>query len=853
VEGEVKKRNIHQPPLLYALFSVFLCLACLVITCPAGPSKERIILKDLSRPVEIIQDRWGISHIYASTEKDLFFAQGFNVAGDRLFQLEIWRRQATGTLAEIVGARALRHDIGARLLKARVDIKKELSHYHPRGEEIIGSFVQGINAYIDLAAAAPSLLPVEFRLLGIKPGTWTPEVVVSRHNGLFRNARDEVALARLGEIMGFDQLGNLLDLHPGEPILKADKELDLASIPARVLELYLSSRRPPEFVPDDIVNPANRKSQRPQPAFPSLDFPSCFFPDLGQIGSNNWVLSGKRTLSGQPFLANDPHRQQQIPSLRYWIHLNGPGWNVIGGGEPALPGVSIGHNENGAWGLTIFAIDQEDLMVYDLNPANPNEYWYDGRWEGMNVISEMIPVKGEASFQADLKFTRHGPVLYEDEAKHKVYALRAAWLDVGGAPYLVSLRMDQASTWEEFREACRYSLTPSENMVWADKRGNIGWQVVGAAPLRRGWNGLLPVPGDGRFEWNGFVPAENLPSSINPAEGYIATANQDNIPPGYAYPLGFLWAEPYRYSRLVEVLSSGKKMTLADMTDLQQDVLSIPARRLVPLLDGLSLSNAKVERAVEILLDWDFRLTPDSAAAAIYVSWQRRLSETVWNLYLPEKARTLFSYRSLRKMIDFLMAPDSKFGPEPRRGRNEILLATLAEAIEDLTKRFGLDMSQWRYGHSKFHHIRLAYPLSQAMAAEWNGKYDLGPLPRGGDGNTVNSTSNSDNQTSGASFRIVVDLGNWDNSLGTNNPGQSGDPSSPHYADLFSLWAGGEYFPVFFSRTKVESAAERILRLEPPRPEIPGSLIYRNPRSAGTSKKTPWPLRPRSHSEASAR
>jgi penicillin amidase len=816
VNGEMKKRNTYQPSFLYVLFSVSLFFVFLDIPCASGPSKERIILKGLSHPVEIIQDRWGISHIYASTEKDLFFAQGFNVARDRLFQLEIWRRQATGTLAEILGARALRHDIGARLLKARVNMKKELSHYHPRGEEIIGSFVQGINAYIDLAAVDPRLLPVEFHLLGIKPGNWTPEVVVSRHNGLFRNVRDEVALARLAEIMGFDQLRNLLDLHPGEPILKAEKGLDLASIPANVLELYLSSRRPPEFEPDDIVNPANRKSQRLQSFFSNLGFPYCLFPDLGQMGSNNWVLSGKRTLSGQPLLANDPHRQQQIPSLRYWVHLVGPGWNVIGGGEPALPGVSIGHNEQGAWGLTIFAIDQEDLMVYDLNPAKPNQYWYNGRWERMNLIHEMIPVKGEVPFQADLKFTRHGPVLYEDEAKHKAYALRAAWLEVGAAPYLASLRMDQARTWEEFREACRYSLTPSENMVWADRIGNIGWQVVGAAPLRRGWNGLLPVSGDGRYEWKGFLPVLELPHSFNPPEGYIATANQDNIPPGYAYPLGFLWAEPYRYSRLVEVLGSGKKMTLADMTDLQQDVLSIPARQLVPLLDGLSSPNAKVKKAVEILLHWNFRLAPDSAAAAIYVSWQRRLSEIVWSLYLPEKARPLFPYRSLRKMIDFLMAPESQLGPDPWRSRNEILLAALAEAIEDLTKRFGPDMSQWRYGDGKFHHIRLFHPLSQAMAAEWKGKYDLGALPRGGDGNTVNSTSNSDNQTSGASFRIVEDLGNWDNSLGTNNPGQSGDPLSPHYADLFSLWAGGKYFPVFFSRTRVESAAERIFLLEPP-------------------------------------
>ncbi len=806
-------RDYRVQKSLLALFCFFL-LARLPL---AAPAKETIIVRGLSRPVEIIQDRWGISHIYALTEKDLFFAQGFNVARDRLFQLEIWRRQATGTLAEILGPRALQHDIGAWLLKIRVDMKKELNHYHPRGEEIITSFVRGINAYIDLAAADSRLLPVEFHLLGIKPGLWTPEVVVSRHNGLFRNVRDEVALARLGQIMGFDKLERLLDLHPGKPALRAEKGIDLAAIPANVLELYLSSRRPTEFESGDIVGLAGQKSQLLLPAYSRLAFPSSSFLDLGQEGSNNWVLSGKRTVSGRPLLANDPHRQQQIPSLRYWVQLVGPGWNVIGGGEPALPGVSIGHNEHGAWGLTIFAIDQEDLMVYDLNPEDSDQYGYDGRWERMSIVRETIPVKGEAPFQVDLKFTRHGPVLCDDEKNHKAYALRAAWLEVGGAPYLASLRLDQSRTWEEFREACRYSLTPSENMVWADRQGNIGWQVVGAAPLRPGWDGLLPVPGDGRFEWKGFVPVSELPHSFNPPEGYIATANQDNIPSGYPYPLGFLWAEPFRYSRIVEVLSSGKKMTLADMTDLQQDVLSIPARRLVPLLQGLSSGIPDVEKARQILLAWDFRLTPDSTAAAIYESWQRRLSETVWNLYLPENARSLYSYRSLSKMIEFLINPDAKVGLDPGSYRDDILLVALAEAMEDLTKRFGPELSQWKYGHPKFHHIELFHPLSRAMAGKWQGKYDLGPLPRGGDANTVNNTSGSDNQTSGASFRIVADLGNWDSSLGTNNPGQSGNPSSPHYADLFSPWADGTYFPVYFSRSKVESAAEKVFLLRPPR------------------------------------
>ncbi len=783
----------------------------------ASLPQETVSLRGVDRPVEIVYDRWGIPHIYATTERDLFFAQGFNAARDRLFQLEIWRRRATGTLAEILGRRALRHDIGARLFKSRNDIEKELAHYHPRGKEIVDSFVRGINAYIDLTREKPELLPLEFRLLGIQPGHWTKEVVISRHNGLFRNARDEVTLARLGSLMGFDRLKNLLDLHPGDPELEPSQGLDVAIIPADVLELLQALRSPPEFTSEDIPKNTSLRSNpflvlRPFSAGTAFNGGEFDWP-----GSNNWALSGRMTASGFPILANDPHRQQQIPSLRYWVHLVGPGWNVIGGGEPALPGVSIGHNDYGAWGLTIFAIDQEDILVYDLNPENLNQYRYDGQWEEMTILRETIRIKGEEPVPVELKFTRHGPILKEDPQRHKAYALRAAWLEVGCAPYLASLRMDQARNWGKFREACRYSLTPSENMVWADREGNIGWQATGIAPIRKGWTGLLPVPGDGRFEWQGFVPGLELPSLLNPEEGYIATANQDNVPPDYSYALGFMWAEPYRHARLVEVLSAPRKMDLSDMAALQHDVLSIPARELVGLLKGLTSPAPGVNEALALLRDWDFRLESDSPAAALFVAWQRRLSEAVWQRLLPEEVRRFFPYRTHRKMVDYLKNPCSKLGPASEKERLGLLLTTLGQAVEDLSRKFGPEMSTWKYGHEKFHHIRLRHPLSPAMGSRWSQSYDLGPYPRGGDGSTVNNTSNSDNQDSGASFRIIVDLGNWDHSIGTNNPGQSGNPESPHYADLFFLWARGEYFPVFFSPEKVKAAAEKMIRLRPAR------------------------------------
>jgi penicillin G amidase len=249
-------------------------------------------------------------------------------------------------------------------------------------------------------------------------------------------------------------------------------------------------------------------------------------------------VSGKLTATGFPMMMNDPHRNQQTPSLRYWVHLVAPGWDVIGAGEPALPGISIGHNDFGAWGLTIFGTDSEDLYVYDTNPSNPLEYKYNGGWEAMTVVKESIPVKAEASVEVDLKYTRHGPVVFEDKSHHKAYAIRAAWREVGGAPYLASLRMDQAHSWEEFRDACGYSRIPAENMIWADRGGNIGYQAVGIAPLRPNWSGLLPVPGDGRYEWDGYLPIKALPQVLNPEKGFFNTSNNYLIPSANHFSAG---------------------------------------------------------------------------------------------------------------------------------------------------------------------------------------------------------------------------------------------------------------------------------------------------------------------------
>ena len=791
----------------------------------AAPTTDTLRAPGLQAGVEILKDLWGISHIYAQTEHDLFFAQGYSAARDRIFQFEVWRRQATGTVSEILGPRELERDRGARLFRFRKDIETELDFYHPRGGEIIRAFVDGVNAYIEETERNPDLLPVEFDILGIQPQPWTPEVVISRHQGLLGNIGQELSLGISVAAVGSEKVKEIEYFHPGEPDLTIDPAIDASLLKSEILDVYRAFRGPMRFRPED-VQPVYRPSQEEMgalpgggkaldniPVFPGVNAP--FAPaERALLGSNNWVVSGQRTLSGNPIMANDPHRVQAAPSLRYLVHLVGPGWDVIGGGEPVLPGISIGHNQHGAWGLTVFSTDAEDLYVYDTHPDDPNRYRYEGDWEAMRVIEDAIPVKGQDDAKVQHKFTRHGPVVYEDRQNRVAYAVRAGWMEFGGAPYLASLRMDQATTWEEFREACNYSHIPGENMVWADSEGNIGWQAVGIAPIRRNWSGLVPVPGDGRYEWDGYLEIKHKPNVYNPTKGYWATANENLVPPKYEHrdAVGWSWSDPFRSARIGEVLSSGRRFTMAEMMQLATDYVSLPARSLVPMLRGIEL-NGQVEEARDQLLDWNFELGPRSRKAAIYVAWERELQGSVMNLAIPTEIRGLLGFVSMKKMIDWLGSPPIWFSElgegDPVMGRDRFLAQTFTEALEGLSDRFG--ESPWEYGSEKFKHIRLRHPLSGAVNEETRARLEVGPMVRGGNGFTVNQTGFGDNQTSGASFRLIAEAGDWDTAVFTNTPGQSGDPDDPMYRNLFEGWAKDRFFPLYYTRDKIESVvADRI-------------------------------------------
>ena len=797
---------------LFALTAVL----CLLAPPMHAQSASALHMEALSQPVEIIRDRWGINHIYAQNEEDLFFAQGYAAAKDRLFQFEMWRRQATGTVAEVLGRRELKRDVGARLHMYRGDLDAELNHYHPRGKAIIEAFVRGVNAYIVETERTPTLLPIEFTMLGIKPGRWTPAVVISRHQALTSNINDEVRYLLAMKAAGPEAVRDLMYFQGGTPVFTPDPAIDLKSFPDDVLALYRAFRGPIAFEPTDIAEPFRGKTSQPRPQA-SVESEAWDADAERNIGSNNWVVAGSRTQSTYPIMANDPHRTIAAPSLRYWVHLVAPGWNVIGGGEPVLPGVSIGHNEHGAWGLTIFGNDNEDLYVYEINPANPNEYRYRGNWEPMRVVQDTISIKDAKPETVTMKFTRHGPVIYEDSANRRAYAVRAAWMEQGGAPYLASLRMNQARTWEEFRDACSYNRMPAENMVWADRTGTIGWQAAGIQPLRRNWSGLLPVPGDGRYEWDGFLPINALPHEVNPARGFIATANHYLFPNDYPWTeaLHFTWADPYRASRIAELLGSGRLFSIPETERVQNDDLSLPARALVPLLRDVALAGGAAMAARDALMQWDFVLDKDSVAAGIYAMWQRRLLANARERLMPAALKGSGVSMSTKRVIDLLHAPDGRFGQNPTGGRDALVAESFDEAIAELTKRFGADMQGWKYGQEQFHHALIRHPLSNVVNDQMREKLSVGPLPRGGDGSTISATGNGDNQTSGGSFKIIADTENWDNSVGINTPGQTGNPDDPHYRDLFELWARGKYFTLAYSRKVVESVAESTLTLQP--------------------------------------
>ncbi|MBW2528813.1 MAG: penicillin acylase family protein, partial [Deltaproteobacteria bacterium] len=747
----------------YAVLAVLLLLASCgspqgAVTAPvpdagaadgsAGEVTERRHpVAGLSAPATIVVDRWGVPHISASSLDDLFFAQGFNAARDRLWQLDLWKRRGEGRLSEALGREYLEQDRAARLFLYRGDMAAEWASYGPDAQRIATAFAAGINAFIELSREHIELRPYEFGLLGYEPLEWTPETVVRiRSHGLARNATSELARAQHVQAFGLESLKLRDRLEPAHDV-KVPEGLDLEALRGDVLGVYRLARQ-------SVTLPTSRLA--------ALD------GSLGQ-GSNNWVVSGSRTAAGRPILANDPHRRVTVPSLRYLVHLTAPGLDVIGGGEPALPGISIGHNGQIAFGLTVFWIDQEDLYVYETRPGKPNEYRYRDGWEPMRILEERIAVRGVGPQPVTLKFTRHGPVVFEDAEQRRAVAVRAAWLEPGMAPYFAGLGVMRARSFDEFVAAMRRWGAPPENLIYADATGAIGWKPGGRAPIRPNWDGLLPVPGDGRYEWQGYLDPAKLPVEKDPPRGFIATANQFNLPDRYPHRLGYEWSSPSRFERIREVLAANQRVSMDQMVALQGDYVSLPARRLVELLASLEAKpGAPASRALSLLRGWDGVLHASSGAAALFEIWYRRhLGQRLLQELVADPAeRRALDGGDPELCIALLERPDRRLGERPAAMRDRILLESLASAAAETERLLGGDWSRWRWG--SLHRAHLKHPVSPLLADQkLKYPYDVGPVARGGSEDTVCKTmwrGSSFLQLSGASFRVVIDVGAWDES-----------------------------------------------------------------------------------------
>jgi penicillin amidase len=722
----------------------------------------------LKQPVEVLRDTWGIPHIYAQNDDDLFFAQGYVMAQDRLWQMEMWRRWHEGRLAEIFGPEAFPYDARTRLLMFRGPWDEaEWSSYHPDAERLFTDYANGINAFIDENA---DNLPVEFKLTGIRPDPWTARTVVLRWAQLgLSSARghaiNEIQLAQNVARLGVEEANRRTTPEPWDD-LKVPEGLDVSILPPDILDVMRAGDgdpfEPGELPPLDVIDAYRGLVPDVQVASVAPEFQDA-------EGSNNWVVGGALSPTGVPILANDPHRRIEMPALRYFVHLVAPGWNVVGGGEPPFLGVELGNNEHMAWGVTFAGTDMVDVFVEETNPADANQVLYDGEWEPLRVVREEIKVKGEPPRTVEMKFSRHGPVFYEDPAHHRAYAVKSVNQEPGTAPYMGSFKLAQATSCADFFDRAMYWKVPTHNLICGDDAGNIAMQVTGLTPDRDGWNGRLPVPGTGQYEWRGF--RSDLPREYNPKRGYIATANNNTTQPeGYkGRPVFYHSSEGVdiaRITRIHQILSKGGPFSIEDHERFQHDAYSLRAEKDHPLFHGWTAKDPEVERARALVDAWDVVLTKDSTPGAIYVRWTATPA-----------ARGLES-----------AAP---------KDRRQAVEDGLRQALDRLMKDWGPDWNEWRYGRIN------ASPLPHMFVKA----FDLPTVERPGGFNTVNAT--------GANFRRIIDLSNLDNSVATNAPGQSAQPGSPYYGNLREYLGNSEYFPMVFTRGAVERHEAHRLTLSP--------------------------------------
>ncbi len=753
----------------------------------------------LHSKVEVYRDEWGIPHIYAHDAEDLFFAQGYVTAQDRLWQMEMNRRIGSGTLSEVLGDATLDDDRFIRTLGWRRVAEMEADSLEGESKALLEAYAAGVNAFIESHRGS---LPLEFTILGFEPEPWTPPDSISWAKvmawDLGGNWEAELLRAQLIEAVGEEKAAELAPPYPDDAPLIVPPEvggygsLDLEEALARYAPLkeLLGAGRP-------------------------------------VLGSNNWVVDGTKSATGMPLLADDTHLPLNLPSIWYEVHLVGGGFNVEGYSFPGVPAVVIGHNEDIAWGVTNANPDVQDLYIEKINPDNPDQYEYQGRWLDMEIIEEVIEVDRKEPVVERVRSTHHGPVI-NSVVEDLTDVLAFRWTALEPNRVVESLLMlNRASNWDEFRAALALWAVPSQNFVYADTEGNIGYQTPGLIPTRvEGHTGLLPVPGwTGEYEWQGYIPFEELPSVSNPSTHFIVTANNKVVGDEYPHVLAYDFAVGHRAERITTLLEEKDALSIDDFQRIHGDTYSIPGEIFTPYILEIEPRGFLEERALNEIEPWDCHNDADSTGAAIFEVFYRELAKNTFGDELGEEllaeylGAATWHEIALESMIEEADDPwfDDVTTPE-RESRDDIVERAFADACDYLGNKLGDVPHTWKWG--RLHGITFVHqPLGRSGIPVLEAIVNRGPVDVGGSGYTVNAASYDADKpfatAHGVSQRLIVDLSNFENSLSTHTIGQSGLPFHRHYDDMIPLWQGVKYHPLPWSKDGVERNREGLLILTP--------------------------------------
>jgi penicillin amidase len=754
-------------------------------------------LPGLEGSVEVFRDRWGVPHLYASTLPDLFFGQGFVHAQDRLWQMELNRRTAQGCLSELFGDLALDTDRTTRTFGFNRLGRADLANAPDDLRQAVEAYSAGVNAFLD---QPDGKLPVEFTLLRHRPEPWQPEDTFAFSRVMIWQLSHAwyggIVRAQMAEAVGEEEAAELEIQYPRtNPI----------ALPAGIEFHHLD--------PDGTLHRARGP-----------------FLDRGK-GSNAWAVSGKRSATGNAFLCNDMHLEVRMPGLWYTNHLHAGEYHVTGVSIPGLLAVQVGHNARIAWGMTLAFTDCEDLFVEEVNPQLPHRYRFRDEWLEAEVIKEPIQVKGRTEPHIEeVLVTRHGPII-SDVVGYSEQRIAVNSMALRPCPAVSGwLHLNQAEGWDDFVAAMQLIEAPQLAVTYADVEGNTGYWVTGKVPVRAKGDGTIPVPGwSGEYEWVGEVPFEEMPHALNPEQGYVVTCNHRIVSDDYPHYLGRVWMNGYRARRIVDVFESMQKLSVDEFRMLHLDVTCLPGKEFVARLEGLESTDPDVQLALEHLLAWDGRLTPESVAGALYEVVRYTLVRELLEPGLgPELTVRLMGHgfhpllflaqefygHDTVTLFRLLDNPDS-WWVQQAGGREAVLTRSLRRAVAWLRGELGPDVQEWQWG--KIHRVTFAHSLS--LQKPFDQVFDRGPFPIGGDTDTPCQTAISpddpyDNTSYAPSFRQIIDLGDLARSVAVNPPGQSGHLGSPHYDDLIEPWLKGDYYPLLWTREQVEQEAQSRLVLE---------------------------------------